>query len=212
MNRPVELGPVDEDESRPFAHPHHNADDVAALDTIAEHLRQFLTDHDGPAALVPYHPYERRSPQGLHLRIVVNQPEALRAARDLHLVGFFGKRRPVVPPDVETDKDVIDLEMIAEFPQYPGVLAYCSMALDSADFGNLVLIERPETKEHWSTSPRHAVASRWSAPRYYTTVRLHNGLLPSGLFSGHALVLLRTKYYDYTGDWPWTAVREYNQA
>jgi hypothetical protein len=212
MNRHIELEIADRDESRPFAHTDHNIEDVAALAIMVARLRQFLSEGEGQAALALFQPYELHSPQGRRLRMVVNQPEALRAGRDLPLVGFFGKRRPVVPPDVDVDKDTIDLEMIAEFPNFPGVLAYCSMALNDVDFGNLVLLEHADYKEQWSTSARHAIASRVIAPQYYSTVRLHNGVLPGGLFGGQAPVLLRTKYYDYQGDWPWSAVRDYNQV
>src|SRR3989442_1473757 len=77
------------------------------------------------------------------------------------------------------------------------------------DYGNLVLMAQPDYNEHWRTSPRHAFASRVIAPQYYATVRLHVGRLPGGLYSGHAPVLTRTKYYDFRGDWHWSAVREY---
>jgi len=209
MNREVELGPSDHDEARPFAHPEHNDDDVAALATMAARLRQLLAENQGRVALTPYHPYLFHSPQGRWLRLVVNQPEALHSAQELPIVGFFGHRRPVVAPEVVADKDAIDLELIAEFRNYPGVLAYCSMALNDADYGNLVLMAQPDYNEHWRTSPRHAFASRVIAPQYYATVRLHIGRLPGGLYSGHAPVLTRTKYYDFRGDWHWSAVREY---
>jgi hypothetical protein len=206
MNRDVEWGPADRDESRPFAHLEHNGPDVAALAVMAARLRQFLLDH---ANVTPYQPYELHSPQGRRLRLVINQPLALRTVDALPLVGFFGLRRTLVTPELSADKDTIDLELIAEFPQYPGVLAYCSMALDDANYGNLVLMAQPETNAHWSTSARHAFASRVIAPQYYSTVRLHIGRLPGGLPSGQDPVLLRTKYYDYQGDWHWSAVREY---
>lgn len=209
MNRYVELAPAELVESRPFAHVKHNRDDIAALVIMAAHLRQFLQDSEAAGGLVPSQAYWLDSTDGRRLRVVASQPDILRGDRDLPLVGFFGHRRPDVPPEVDVDKDAIDMDLIAEFPQHPGVLAYCSIALDNADFGNLVLMDQPETKEEWSTSARHAFASRVIAPQYYTGVRLHNGLLPGGIFSGRAPVLLRTKYYDFSDDWHWTAVREY---
>jgi hypothetical protein len=194
MNREVELGPADRDESRPFAHQEHNDDDIAALAIMAARLRQLLAESEGQA------------------RLVVNDARALQQTHDLPLVGFFGHRRPMVAEEIITDKDAIDLELIAEFRNYPGVLAYCSMALNDADYGNLVLMVRPDYNEQWRTSPRHAFASRVIAPQYYATVRLHVGRLPGGLHSGQAPVLLRTKYYDFRGDWHWSAVREYAHA
>ena len=209
MNRHVELGPADRDASRPFAYLERNVDDVAALGVMAGRLRQSMVEHDEKAFLAQYQPNELHSPLGLRLRVVVTQPETLLSAQDLSLVGFFGHRRSVVPAEVIADKDTIDRELIAEFPQYPGVLAYCSMALNDADYGNLVLLAQPASSERWRTSPRHAFASRVIAPQYYATVRLQTGMLPGGLFSGQAPVLLRTKYYDFRDDWHWSAVREY---
>jgi hypothetical protein len=39
-------------------------------------------------------------------------------------------------------------------------------------------------------------------------VRLHNGVLPGGLWSSEEPRLVRTKYYDFSGPQPWRAVRE----
>ena len=47
------------------------------------------------------------------------------------------------------------------------------------------------------------------APAIYSSVRLHNGVLPGGLLSGADPVLVRTKYFDFQSEWPWQAVREY---
>ena len=206
------MGPADRDESRPFAHLERNADDLAALSKMAARLLQFLVDHHAGGELKLFHPYLLHTAEGRWLRLVVNQPEALLAECDLSIVGFFGRRGPAVRPDVDLDKDTIDLELIADFPDHPGVLAYCSMALDDENFGNLVMLAGPEINAEWNTSARHAYASRVIAPKYYSNIRLHNGLLPGGLRSGHAAVLLRTKYYDYSSDWHWSAVREYPPA
>jgi hypothetical protein len=212
MNRHIELGVADRDESRPFAYTQHNTEDMAAIVIMAAQLRQLIQDSQAPAPLDRSLPNEFSTIHGRRLRAVVTQLEALRRPQDVLLVGFFGHRRPDVPPDVDEDKDTIDAELIAELPQYPGVLGYSTVEINTADYGNLVLLERPESAEEWRTSARHGFAARVIAPRYYTTIRLHNGVLPGGLFSGQAPVLLRTKYYDYRGEWPWTAVREYNQA
>jgi hypothetical protein len=212
MNRPVPLGPADLVESRLFAHPDHNAADLEALAAMAARLQQLLLASGAVDLMTPGQIYELHTPAGRRLRVVVSQPAALRGSADLPVVGFFGHRRPVVPPDVIADKDAIDLELIAEFPRHPGVLAYCSMALDDADYGNLVIMAQPETRDQWSTSARHAFASRLIAPQYYATIRLHNAVLPGGLASGCAPVLVRTKYYDYRDDWHWSAVREYGMV
>jgi len=212
MNRYVELGPAELVESRPFAHLEHNAADLAALAAMAARLRRLMQECEAEGSAAPCQSYELTSPDGRRLRVVVSQPGALHAEADLPVVGFFGHRRPVVPPEIVADKDAIDLELIAEFPDHPGVLAYCSMALDDDNYGNLVVMAQPEVRDEWNTSARHAYASRVIAPKYYTSVRLHHGLLRGGLYSGQSPVLVRTKYYDFTDDWHWSAVRQYEEA
>jgi len=49
------------------------------------------------------------------------------------------------------------------------------------------------------------------APRYYVTIRLHNGLLPCGLASSQ-MILNATKYYDFQSEELWQAVREERSA
>ena len=209
MNPAVEWGPADRDDGRPFAHIEHNAADLEALEVMAGYLRQVMLDSPEPPPRGPCQIHEMTTQDGRHLRMVIAQPIALLAGGDLAIVGFFGHRRPGVPSTLIDDHDAIDAEMIAEFPEFPGVLGYCSMAVEDGDYGNLVLMARADTSEHWRTSARHAFASRVIAPAYYNTVRLHNGLLPGGLISGASPVLVRTKYYDFSSEWQWTAVREY---
>ena len=46
------------------------------------------------------------------------------------------------------------------------------------------------------------------APRHYTDVRLHQGVLPGGVGAGDEPILRRTRYYDYRAAVPWRAERE----
>jgi hypothetical protein len=204
------LGPAECDEDRPFAHVEHNAEDLRAMIIMAAHLRELMLDNArliDPAS--PYQVHELTSSHGRWLRLIIAQPEALMVKDDLACVGFFGHRRPAVTAIQRDDEHAIDAEMIAEIPNYPGVLGYCSMEVGQSDFGNLVLMAKAETIDHWRTSARHAFAARVVAPAIYTSVRLHNGLLPGGLLSGADPLLVRTKYYDFRSEWPWQAVREY---
>jgi hypothetical protein len=209
MSTVVTLGASAVETGRPFTHLDKNEEDLASLRYMAGRLRGLLrATTTAPAGAFPL-TVELSQTNGRRLRIVLGQWEPLHSPADMTVVGFFGQRRPVIEPEIDRDKDIIDTEMIAEFPQYPGVLSYCSMELDCGNFGNLVLLRHAGISEHWMTSARHAYATRIIAPRYYNTIRLHNGLLPGGLAGDHDVVLLRTKYYDFQGDWPWLAVREY---
>jgi hypothetical protein len=209
MNRAVQLGPTDRDEARPFAHVEHNAEDLRAMIIMAAHLRHLLLENAHPEITGPYQIHEMTASHGRRLRMIIAQPTALMVDTDLTVVGFFGHRRPAVLGPLHEDEHSIDAEMIAEIPNYPGVLGYCSMEVGETDYGNLVLMASADTIDHWRTSARHSFAARVVAPAMYTSVRLHNGLLPGGLMCGADPLLVRTKYYDYRSEWPWQGVREY---
>ena len=212
MNLSVQLGPAECDDARPFAHVAHNTRDLREMVIMAAHLRELMLAGALPAPSGPYHLHEMIATHGRRLRLIIARPAELLAAGDLTVVGFFGHRRQGVPSVLREDEHSIDQEMIAEIPNYPGMLAYCTMEVDDTDYGNLVLMARADTIDHWRTSARHGYAARVVAPAMYTSVRLHNGVLPGGLLSGAAPVLVRTKYYDFQSEWPWQAVREYPAA
>jgi hypothetical protein len=189
----------------PFTHPDFSRDDVARLRYIAGRLRDII--HLFDAGAVDPRPRVMRlsEPDGRVLRVVLCNGAVLRRAEALSLVGFFGQRRP--------DADLapiarMDEELLEEFLQHPGILAYCSLELEGGNWANLVLMDNSDSRLHWAASLRHTYAAGQLAPRYYATVRLHNAELPGGLLSGGDLVLLRTKYYDYQADDHWRGVRE----
>jgi hypothetical protein len=104
---------------------------------------------------------------------------------------------------------VRDEELIQEFPGHPGILSYSSLELGDGDWGNLILLDGDEAREHWRVSERHAHAARELAPRHYTDVRLHQGILPGGVRARGEAILRRTKYYDYRDAVTWRAEREW---
>ncbi len=191
---------------RAFTDPEQNVADVTALRHMLARLRHRLSQPEGvpanPRPLVLNVPES----DGRGHRIVLANPERLQAASVLALVGFFGQKRPGADP---SPLDVLDRELIDEFPRHPGVLSYSSLEGEGGNWGNLVVLDSPGAGEHWKTSAKHAYAARELAPGHYTTIRLHNGLLATGLMSDHDLILLRTKYYDFQGESPWRAVREF---
>lgn len=208
MSAPVQLERMALLADRPFTHPQHSWDDLALLQSLAEKLRQTLThlpphtDSSGPRL-------EWQGVNELERRIVIANAARLRTQADVSLVGFFGHKRPEADP---APLEAIDGVLIGEFAQHPGVLSYCSQQLTDGNWGNLVVLGFPEARDHWRTSDRHAYAARELAPGYYRTIRLHNAHWPGGLFSGHGIVLQRTKYYDFQDQPPWHAVREFESA
>jgi hypothetical protein len=189
---------------RAFTDPAWTRRDLAAVARMLAVLRQVL----GPAGGLPGAPrplvLERPEPDGRAHRLIVCDEARLTDGGDLTWVGFFATKRRDRDPAPLT---VTDDELIREFPAHRGVLSYSSLDLDAWDWGNLILLEGDEAREHWRLSARHAWAARELAPRHYTDVRLHQGVLPGGCRGPGAPRLVRTKYYDYREGVTWRAER-----
>jgi hypothetical protein len=139
-------------------------------------------------------------------RFIFSDGKALLTLPRLVLVGFFGQRRR----DADgAPINHVDGELMVELAEHPGMLSYCTLVLENGDYGNVVLFASEEAKLHWSTSERHSYAVRALAPKYYESVRLHNGWVPGGLLSGNVPVVERTKYLDYRGMLPWRGMRAF---
>ena len=208
MDDDIRLKPSALVADRPFTHPERSAEDAAILGRMVDRVRLILRPSEGNAEFPRPFIFESHEAgeRARGLRIIITRPEALLGNDDLTVVGFFGQKRPGAEAARLT---AVDDELIGEFPQHPGVLSYCSLELEEGNWGNLVLLNPPEAREHWKTSARHAYAARELAPGYYTVIRLHNAVLPGGVLSGHGLILQRTKYYDFQGPTPWYAIREF---
>jgi hypothetical protein len=203
------LGPNDTAAGRGFTDPGATAPDLAASSRmLAEVQRQVHRGREGPARGRPV-VVERQDATGCLHRTILFDERRLGDGRDLVWVGFFGVKRPDV--DSAPLKDVDD-ELVRELPGgHPNILSYSSLGLGDGNWGNLILLDGDEAREHWRTSERHAHAARVLAPRHYEHVRLHQGVLPGGACRGCALVLRRTKYYDYRDGATWRAEREWAQ-
>lgn len=195
---------------RPFTHPHYIADDGEALRYMARTLLETARRPERyvgqPLPVV----YFYREPNGRYHRQVLVRPEQLED-ENLAIVGFFGWRRP------DADRGPIermDTEMLKELSQQEGLLAYCSLALQTGDashstvnFGNLVVFAGPDAKARWHASERHRYAASVLAPDYYASVRIYNGLLPHGLSRPESLELYLVKYFDYASKPAWLGQR-----
>jgi hypothetical protein len=85
------------------------------------------------------------------------------------------------------------------------------MGLPNGDFGNLVLLSNEEAKTKWMQGKIHNRAVELS-PDYYQYVRINNGVLPEGIMKPDLLQITRVKYYDYSEDPSWKAVRKLTQG
>jgi hypothetical protein len=202
----VPLGPRETAGGRDFTAPAHTAQDLRAVDRMLEALRHEVARAGrrpaGPRPLT----LDAREPDGHVHRTIVCDTARLGDGRDVTWVGFFAEKRRDRDP---TPLTVMDDELVAEFPAHPHVLSYSSLELAHGDWGNLILLEDEAAGDRWRAGERHAYAARELAPRHYTHVRLHQGVLPGGVPGGRAPVLRRTKYYDYQGEATWRGMRDW---
>lgn len=196
------LGITEAARRRPFTSPDLYATDVGFLSHMVEDLRILLRPSQ---EMEPYRPIEW-TVDTLKRRTIVCQPEALRTScDDVSVVGFFGQRN--LDRDGATLEEA-NAEIVLEFRNYPGILSYSSMELVDGNWANLVLHDKPDTREYWRASRRHAEAAEKLSPLFYRTVRIHNGILPGGLYGGQTVQLQCTKYWDFRSRRIWRGMRE----
>jgi len=199
----VRLSSQETAEGRGFTDPARTVHDLAAVGVMLQGVRRRVADAPaGPRPLV----VEAREPDGRAHRAIVCDTARLGDGRDLAWVGFFAVKRRDVDA---TPLGVRDEELIQEFPAHRGILSYSSLELHDGDWGNLILLDGDDAREHWRVSERHAHAARELAPRHYTDVRLHLGVLAGGVRAGGKPILRRTKYFDYRDAITWRAEREW---
>jgi hypothetical protein len=198
----VRLAPHETANGRGFTDPALTTHDLTAVRLMLATIRRLT---GGPAGARPF-VLEAREADGREHRTVVCDGARLQDGRDVGWVGFFAvKRRDVDATPLHARDD----ELIREFPAHPGILSYSSLEVGGGDWGNLILLAGDAAREHWRTSERHAHAARELAPRHYTDVRLHLGLLAGGVGVAGAPILRGTRYYDYRDAVTWRAEREW---
>jgi hypothetical protein len=202
----VRLAPRETAAGHGFTNPAQTTRDLATVGVmLAEVRRQAAREATAPARSTPL-VFEGREADGRVHRAIICDARRLGDGRDLTWIGFFGVKRRDVDP---TPLTVRDEELIREFPAHPGILSYSSLELADGNWGNLILLDGDEARERWRVSERHTDATRVLAPRHYSDVRLHQGVLPGGPRAGGRPVLRRTKYYDYRDGVTWRAEREW---
>lgn len=194
---------------RPFTSPALLARDKAILAYLLEDLRGLTATSGISGVIQPYEPIEWMV-HGRKRRAVICNPKSLESSRrELCLVGFFGERH--LDRD-GTPLEETNAELVLEFKHYPGILSYSSMELVDGNWANLVLHDKPEAREYWRASQRHAEAATRLSPLFYRTVRIHNGIIPRGVAGKGSIVIQRTKYWDFARSTVWQAVREYEDV
>ena len=141
---------------------------------------------------------------GLQRRTVICRPEPLYRFGDVQFVGFFGERRDDI---TGSGLDDAELDVVGQFVNYPGILAYSSIELVDQQWANLVIHESPDDREEWRKCPVHKTAVELVSPKAYTGVRIHNGHIPGGVIGTAAPVLECTKYWDFDVTPVWRARR-----
>jgi hypothetical protein len=202
----IELGPDEEIPGRPFVDPSHTRREEEILRLLLAHERERARVwSDEPSASRQDVIIRETDAAGLRHLLVVPATDALIQARDLLVVGFFGRPRE----DAETAL-LFDLEerLVAGMSAYSahGLLSYYDLELVKGAYGNLILFTGPEGPARWAENPVHREAVGIS-PSNYHEIRLHQGRLPGGILEDGELFLTRTRYIDYGGPETWRAVR-----
>lgn len=204
----IELGPDEGVPGRPFVDPSHTHREEEALRLLLGHERERARAwSDEPSESRSDVIIRETDAAGLRHLLVVPETHALIQARDLLVVGFFGRPRE----DADTDL-LFDLEerLVAGMSAYAphGLLSYYDLELVKGAYGNLILFAKRDGPTRWGENPVHREAVAIS-PRNYHEIRLHQGTLPGGILGDGELRVTRTRYIDYGGSEVWRAVRRF---
>ncbi len=201
---PVVLSVEESPADHPCAAVRHYHSDLALMTYLLQDLRVLARRAaKGEIALEPYGSLTW-DVHGLRRRTVVCDPQRLTEHADVQCVGFFGNRRNT-PEAAEVDE--IELDVIAEFRNHPGIVSYSSVELVDNQWANLVLHTDPGDREAWRHSETHIAAAEELAPRVYCDVRIHNGHINDGAVGCETVIVETTKYWDYDSAPVWHALR-----
>jgi hypothetical protein len=190
--------------ARPFTDPERTAADASVMDRMLQRLRLEAQGWPGGQTSVEVLKYTRAGCR--HWLVVPNAP-ALGGAQDVTVVGFFGDLRSHMnhSPIYELETDVV-----AGLGHYApaGLLGYYDAEIAPALHGNLVLFGTREVPSEWHGNRVHAAAVAL-APRHYSVVRLHRGIIRGALLGRHHVVIQRTRYFDFGQQPAWHGLRQF---
>lgn len=206
MTAELVLGRDETVPGKPFVDPVHTRDDEEVMGRLLgneRHRARALAEDwlEGRKDAV----IRETDPEGLRHLLVVPDTRALLDARNLTVVGFFG--RPRQDADVTGLFD-LEEELVAGMGAYAagGLLSYYDLEFVKGAYGNLILFATPDGPSAWGGNPVHRRAVDIS-PANYHEIRLHLGTLSGGLLEPSTLSLSRTRYLDYGEAEVWRAVR-----
>ena len=187
--------------AKPFTDIENSQQDLVYLELLRAGLPSILatlSDNSGEQAghLATGHEY----------RVITTDKTTTLTAPALFAVGFCGTRVPSISAELMAEMTMVDGDLTDEIYRHPIIVCYASIQIEDGNWRNLVLLTHSEGVAHWRESMRHIYATDVLSPRYYTCVRLHNGLLEQGLRS-ERMLLTSTKYYDFSTPNIWRAIR-----
>jgi len=199
------LGPRELIPERQFTHTDHIQKDQEILVHMGKQVSTILETN--VASPQPGLPIDFEEPDGRSHRNLVPRPKELLEAKYLYFVGFFGQKQEGQNPNYF---QALDDSLVEQIPMYTDILSYSTMALTTGDYSNLVLLLDEEIKLNWMDGKIHKHAVKLS-PGYYRSIRINNGVLPEGILQHDSLQINQVKYYDYSEDPPWKALRRLTQ-
>jgi hypothetical protein len=180
--------------------------DLDLLAYMLQDVRSLIRSNDaGKVDLIAHEPI-MWTVHGLRRRTVVCEPEQIRRSDRVCTVGFFAERRETIDYPALDD---LELDLLLEFRNYPGILSYSSIELANDFWANLVIHSVPDDTETWRQSAAHALAVA-ASPKLYSAIRIHNGHLLGGVAGSRAVAIDRTKYWDYQHDPVWQGLRSFD--
>lgn len=181
---------------RPFTHPDRVAEDLATLELIRPLLRHRVAGRRGA---IDEHELDA---DGLEHWLVVPDAAQLRRVRPAVAVGFFGQARDVDHASILS----VERDLLLRAADFEGLLAYSNVRLASGQWGNLVVFAHDGAPGHVGADDVHRQVVTVT-PDHYASLRLHRLRLSDGALGEAPLELVRTRFFDFTEDPPWSDVR-----
>jgi len=188
--------------ARPFTDPERTVADASVMDRMLRRLRREA--RSWPSWRTSVELLKHTSAGCRHWLVVPSAP-ALGDAQDVTAVGFFGDLRPGMNHSAIYQ---LEADVVARLGSYApvGLLGYYDAEIAPALHGNLVLFGTREVPPEWHRDHVHAAAVA-SAPRHYSVVRLHRGMIGGALLGPGHLVIQQTRYFDFRQQPAWHGLR-----
>ncbi len=203
MGDVIHLAPDDDVDSPPFTATQNTTRDANVMQSMLARMRALAPEW----LEIARNDILVRAPDAAGRRHWIRVPDrdALVAARQFTIVGFFGEARDGVDHALIHD---LEAAIVDTLEQVPGVLSYYDLELPAGGYGNLILCndEAAPRRVHDHELHRRAVEL---TPRHYRTVRLHTGAVAGPLQGEAPLIVTRTRYYDFAAEPAWLAVRDF---